>query len=58
MTGAMSSISTVLPLSHIIGGIRLDWLGRTDDPHTLWWPLLVAMAAVATAVWAERRRAD
>jgi len=57
MTGAMSSISTVLPLSHIIGGIRLAWLGRTDDPHTLWWPILVAAVAVATAVRAERRRA-
>lgn len=58
MTGAMSSISDVLPLSHIVGGIRHAWLGRTDDPHVLWWPLLVAVAAATTAVWVQRRQVD
>ena len=34
MTGVMSTLSDVLPLSHIVGGLRLAWLGQTDDPHT------------------------
>jgi ABC-2 type transport system permease protein len=56
MTGAMQTISDVLPLSHIIGGLRLSWLGATDDPHALWWPLLIAAFAVLVAVRALRRR--
>ena len=56
MTGSMSTVSDVLPLSHIVGGIRLAWLGQTDDPHALWWPLTVAAGAVAVAVWSARRR--
>jgi ABC-2 type transport system permease protein len=56
MTGAMQTISDVLPLSHIIGGLRLSWLGATDDPHALWWPLLIAAFAVVVAVRAMRRR--
>lgn len=58
MTSAMQSLSDVLPLSHLIGGIRLSWLGMTDDPHSLWWPLAVAAVAVAVAVLTARRRAD
>jgi hypothetical protein len=50
MTGAMHTLSDVLPLSHVIGGLRQSWLGTTDDPHTLWWPLLVA----AVAGWRSR----
>ena len=57
MTGAMQTVSDVLPLSHIVGGLRQSWLGATDDPHTLWWPLLVAAIAASVAVRAERRRA-
>ena len=57
MTGAMSTLSDVLPLSHVVGGLRLAWLGRTDDPHLLWWPLTVAAIAVAVAVASARRRA-
>jgi ABC-2 type transport system permease protein len=56
MTGVMRTLSNVLPLSHIVGGIRQAWLGTTDDPHVLWWPLLVAAVAVAAAVRVERRR--
>jgi ABC-2 type transport system permease protein len=56
MTGAMQTISDVMPLSHIVGGMRLSWLGATDDPHVLWWPALVAVAATALAVRASRHR--
>ncbi|MEY2521470.1 MAG: type transport system permease protein [Ilumatobacteraceae bacterium] len=58
MTSAMQSISDALPLSHIIGGLRQGWLGKTDDPHALWWPALVALIATAFAVANARRRAD
>ena len=57
MTSAMRSIADVLPLSHVIGGLRRSWLGTTDDPHALWWPLTVAAIAVLFAVRSARRRA-
>lgn len=57
MTAAMHTLSDILPLSHIIGGLRLSWLGATDDPHSLWYPLLVSAVAVGIAVAAARRRA-
>jgi ABC-2 type transport system permease protein len=57
MTSAMESISDVLPLSHVIGGLRQSWLGTTDDPHALWWPVAVAAVALLVAVRAARRRA-
>jgi DNA-binding NarL/FixJ family response regulator len=57
MTSAMASIADVLPLSHIIGGLRQSWLGTTDDPHTLWWPVLIAALALLVAVRTARRRA-
>ena len=57
MTSAMHTISDVLPLSHLVGGLRLAWLGTTDDPHALWWPLAVTVLAVVVAVLAARRRA-
>ncbi len=56
MTDVMRSISDVLPLTHVIGGLRQAWLGQTDDPHTLWWPLLVAGVAVAVSLRSARRR--
>jgi len=56
MTSTMRSISDALPLSHVVGGLRRAWLGTTDDPHTLWWPLLVAAMAVLIALRAARRR--
>jgi len=55
MIGVMSSVSDVLPLSHVVGGLRLAWLGQTDDPHTLWWPFLVSGVCVAIAVASARR---
>ena len=58
MTSTMQSISDALPLSHIIGGLRQSWLGTTDDPHVLWWPVLVALIATLLAVANARRRAD
>ncbi|MBA2282198.1 MAG: ABC transporter permease [Actinomycetota bacterium] len=57
MTSTMQTLSDVLPLSHVVGGLRQAWLGTTDDPHALWWPLLVAVLAVALAVRSARRRA-
>ncbi|MEA2827029.1 MAG: type transport system permease protein [Actinomycetota bacterium] len=57
MTGAMRRLSDALPLSHLVGGLRQAWLGRTTDPHTLWWPLVVAAVAVGVAVVTARRRA-
>lgn len=57
MTSAMQTLSDVLPLSHVVGGLRLAWLGTTDDPHALWWPLAVTALAVVVAVVAARRRA-
>lgn len=58
MTDVMRGLSNVLPLSHIVGGLRQSWLGTTQDPHALWWPLLVAAVAVAAAVRVERRRSS
>lgn len=58
MTSAMQSLSDVLPISHIVGGLRLAWLGTTEDPHSLWPPLAVAAVAVAAAVLSARRRTD
>ena len=55
MTDSMQTISDVLPLSHIVGGLRQSWLGATDDPHALWWPVLVAVVAMAVAVRTARR---
>jgi ABC-2 type transport system permease protein len=57
MTSAMQTLSDLLPLSHLVGGLRLAWLGTTDDPHSLWWPLAVAGLAVVVAVVTARRRA-
>lgn len=53
----MRSISSALPLSHVVGGLRQGWLGTTEDPHALWWPVLIAAVAVALAVRTSRRRA-
>jgi ABC-2 type transport system permease protein len=58
MTGPMQTISDVMPLSHLVGGLRLSWLGATDDPHQMWWPVLVAVLATAFAVRAARHRFD
>jgi ABC-2 type transport system permease protein len=55
MTGPMQTISDAMPLSHLVGGLRQSWLGATDDPHVLLWPLLVAVVAMALAVRAARR---
>ena len=52
----MQTLSDVLPLSHLVGGLRLSWLGATDDPHVLLWPVIVAVVAVALAVRASRHR--
>jgi ABC-2 type transport system permease protein len=57
MTSAMRSVSDVLPLSHIVGGLRQSWLGTTADPHSLWWPLVVAALAVGCALYTAHRRA-
>jgi len=56
MSSTMQTISDVLPLSHVVGGLRQAWLGTTDDPHVLWWPVVVAAVAVALAVRSGRRR--
>ena len=58
MSGPMGTISDVIPLSHVVGSLRLAWLGQTDDPHLLWYPLAVAAIAVAVAVGITRRRVD
>ena len=50
MTGVMDHISSALPLSHIIGGLRQSWLGTTEDPHRLWYPVIVALVCVVVAV--------
>ncbi len=57
MTGFMQTLSDALPLSHVVGGLRQAWLGQTDDPHALWWPLVVAAVAVVVAMRTARRRA-
>jgi ABC-2 type transport system permease protein len=56
MSGAMRTVSDALPLTHVVGGLRQAWLGQTDDPHLLWYPVLVASVAVVAAVVAARRR--
>lgn len=56
MSGPMRTIADVIPLTHVVGGLRQAWLGQTDDPHTLWWPLLLAAVAIAVAVVSARRR--
>jgi len=58
MSGAMNTISDVIPLTHVVGGLRQAWLGQTDDPHALWWPLLLAAVAIALTVRAARREVD
>jgi len=55
MTGPMQTISAVLPLTHVVGGMRDSWLGSSDDPHFLPWPVLVAVVVTALAVRAARR---
>jgi ABC-2 type transport system permease protein len=56
MSGAMASIADVLPLTHVVGGLREAWLGQTDDPHVLWWPLVLTAVTVAVALGNARRR--
>ena len=56
MTGPMQTISDVLPLSHVIGGLRHAWLGAGDDPRALWWPVAVAAIALTLAIRSTRRR--
>ena len=56
MTGPMQTISDVLPLSHVIGGLRHAWLGASDDPRALWWPVAVAAIALTLAIRSTRRR--
>jgi ABC-2 type transport system permease protein len=56
MGGAMRTLSDVLPLTHVVGGMRASWLGRTDDPHQLWWPVLVSVACAGLAVAVAHRR--
>jgi ABC-type polysaccharide/polyol phosphate export permease len=53
----MQTVSDVLPLSHVIGGLRQSWLGATDDPQALWWTVLVTAVAVGLAVRVARRQA-
>jgi len=54
----MRTVADILPLSHVVGGLRQAWLGTTDDPHSLWWPLLVTVIAFTVAVVTARRRVD
>ncbi len=56
MSGAMRTISDLMPLSHLVGGLRLAWLGSTDDPHALWWPAALAAVSVVVAVRSLRRQ--
>jgi ABC-2 type transport system permease protein len=56
MTGPMRALSDVLPLTHVIGGLRMSWLGATDDPRALWWTVLVTAVAAALALRTARRR--
>jgi ABC-2 type transport system permease protein len=56
MSGAMLAVSDALPLTHVVGGLRQAWLGQTDDPHLLWYPVLVAGVAVVAALAIARRR--
>ena len=56
MSAPMRSIADAIPLTHVVGGLRESWLGQTDDPHLLWWPLVVTAVAVAAATAVARRR--
>lgn len=56
MTGFMGHVSDALPLTHVVGGLRQAWLGHTDDPHVLWWPVLVAVSSLTAALARNRRR--
>jgi ABC-2 type transport system permease protein len=58
MSGAMRTVSDVLPLTHIVGGLRESWLGTTDDPHLMWWPVAVALCCIVVAVGVAARRAS
>lgn len=55
MTAPMQTLSDLLPLSHVIGGLRQSWLGATDDPQALWWTVLVTVVAVGLALRTARR---
>jgi len=41
---------------HVMGGLRMSWLGATDDPRAIWWTVLVTGIAVALAVRSASRR--
>jgi ABC-2 type transport system permease protein len=56
MTPAMQTVSDALPLTHVVGGLRHSWLGVGDDPHVVWWPVLVAASVLGMAIWHARRR--
>jgi hypothetical protein len=58
MTDAMKAVADVIPLNHVTGGLRREWLGSTDGNVDAWWPLVLAVAAIGAAVWLTRRRAD
>lgn len=58
MTGGMQAVADALPLSHVVGGLRQAWLGSTDDPHLLWWPLLITAIALTISIAKARRRAE
>lgn len=58
MTSTMRSIADALPLSHVVGGLRQAWLGSTDDPHVLWWPVVVTAVALTVAAVSARRRVE
>jgi ABC-2 type transport system permease protein len=56
MTGTMQRLSDALPLSHIIGGLRTEWLGADGEPTALWWSAAVTLAAAIFAILAARSR--
>ncbi|MGI8754343.1 MAG: ABC transporter permease [Acidimicrobiales bacterium] len=58
MTSAMRTISDVLPLTHIVSGLRQSWLGTTDGPHNIWWPVVVTVLALGVSITTARRRTD
>lgn len=56
MTDSMGALSDVVPISHIIGGLRVAWLSADSQPTSLWRPVAVSVLAVVVALWTVERR--
>lgn len=57
MNDAMRVVADALPLSHVTGGMRHEWLGSPATHVSVVVPAVVTVVAVALTAWVARRRA-